>query len=110
MGLRVNIYRSDYDSDMNVFHGKKQITVVNIDGPFKDTEDAPAAYLQKRSTGGFCIVPADDFESGVDGVQMNGGTFASCCDSRWNQYTEGMPAVPIHDRRESWADYDKFSR
>lgn len=110
MGLLVSVYRSTYDSDMNVFYGKKHITVMNIDGPFQPKDDAPGAYLQKRSTGGFYIVPADDYESGVDGVQMNGGTFASTSDSRWTEHTEGVQAVPIFDRRETWAEYEQFSR
>jgi hypothetical protein len=112
MGLIVSIYRADYDSTMNVFHGKSRITLVNVDGPFQPTENAPAAKLVAGYGKTAIIVPADDE---FDGVQMMGGTFASTSDSRFQRAVEKLVgvshhAVAIHDRRETWAEYEAFSR
>jgi hypothetical protein len=113
MGLIVSIYRADYDSTMNVFHGKSRITLVNVDGPFQPTENAPAAKLVAGYGNTAIIVPADETE--FDGVQMMGGTFASTSDSRFQRAVEKLVgvshhAVAIHDRRETWAEYEAFSR
>jgi hypothetical protein len=108
MGLIVNIYRSDYDCELNVFYGKKSVTVINVDGPFEPTEDRPAAIIKDGySAGSKIIVPADEYK---DGAQMSGGTFASSSDSRFSNAVGTYNAVPIHDRRETWAEYERYSR
>lgn len=108
MGLHVSIYRSDYDCELNVFYGKKNVTIINVDGPFEPTEDSPAAILKDGHVAGSkIIVPADEYK---DGVQMSGGTFASSCDSRFSRAAGTYNAIPIHDRRESWSDYERYSR
>lgn len=109
MGLHVSIYRSNYDSAMNAFYGKDSICVINIDGPFKPTEDSPAAILVDGPRGTKHIKPADDY-SDEDGVQMSGGTFANAPDSRFSEAVGFYGAVSIHDRRETWAEYERFSR
>lgn len=112
MGLLVSIYRDDYDSEMNVFYGKTKLVLVNVEGPFEPSADAPAAKLVQGYGKTAIIIPAEnDFE----GVQMNGGTFASTSDSRFQRAVEGLVgvshfAVAIHDRRETWAQYEQFSR
>lgn len=105
MGISVSIYRSQYDSDLNVFKGYKRVCVTNVEGPFEPNENTPAARLEKLH-GHYVLVPDD---SGFDGVQMFGGTFASTSDSRWFQAT-GQQAVAIHDRRESYKEYAEYSR
>ena len=112
VGLIVSIYRDDYDSTMNVFHGKSQITLVNVEGPFEPSDKAPAAKLVAGYGKTAIIVPADDE---FDGVQMSGGTFASTSDSRFQRAVEKLVgvshfAVAIHDRRETWAQYEQYSR
>ena len=112
MGLLVSIYRSDYDSTMNVFHKKTKLVLVNVSGPFEPTADAPAAKLVQGYGKTAIIVPED---SEFNGVQMNGGTFASTSDSRFQRAVEDLVgvshfAVAIHDRRETWEQYDQFSR
>ena len=57
MGLIVNLYRSDYDSTFNVFYGKKTVCVVNVGGPFKPTDDMPAAMLTKNACGDLVVKP-----------------------------------------------------
>ena len=112
MGLIASIYRSSYDSQMNVFYGKSEVTLINVEGPFNPTENAPAAKLIQGYGNTVIIVPADDE---FEGVQMNGGTYASTSDSRFQRAVEKIAgvshfAVAIHDRRESWEDYERFSR
>jgi len=97
MGLIVNIYRDDYDCALNVFHGKKSVTVVNIEGPFLPTDDSPAAELGKSAYGNPIILPLGKtrFET------MFGGTYGATCDSRFSEAIGGMyGAIPIHDRKE----------
>lgn len=107
MGLLVNIYRSDYDSALNAFHGKKRICVVNIPGPFSPSEDMPAARLEKK--GKNCvIIPEAEVPEGKT-PYMSGGTFASSSDSRFSQATDMYAAIPIHDRCETWKQYRMLS-
>lgn len=112
MGLRISIYRDDYDSKLNVFHGKRQVTLVNVSGPFEPTEDAPAAVLVAGYVGKQAIIiPADEYK---DGAQMFGGTFGSTSDSRFSEAVKELCgtshfAVAIHDRRENWEQYKQFS-
>ena len=110
MGLTVNIYRGDYDCELNVFYGKKSVTVTNISGPFTPNEDRPAAKLVNAGFGnGWIIVPDDDFMN-QSGPQMSGGTFAASSDSRFSEATGQYGAISIHDRRETWAEYNELSR
>lgn len=112
MGLRISIHRGDYDSKMNVFHGKSHLTLVNVSGPFEPSDDAPAALLIQGPGKTAIITPADDY---TEGAQMFGGTFGATSDSRFQQAVEALVgvshfAVSIHDRRETWAQYEQFSR
>ena len=108
MGLIVYIYRSNYDSTLNAFHGKERICVTNIEGPFKPSEDCPEAELTTNALGNPIIRPV--FAEPMDGVVMNGGTFASTSDSRFSEAVGIYGAIPIHDRVESWALYESMSR
>lgn len=110
MGLHVSIYRSDYDTELNVFYGKKGVTVINVEGPFQPSEDYPAALIKDGYTSGSkIIVPADDWTD-KDGAQMSGGTFANSSDSRWSAASLTYNAISIHDRRETWKQYEEYSR
>lgn len=42
---------------------------------------------------------------------MSGGAYAASCDSRFSEMTGGMyGAVPVHDRTETWEEYEILSR
>lgn len=110
MGLMVEIYRSEYDTKLNVFYRKKGVTVINIEGPFEPSEDSPAAKLAKNSLGNWIIVPADDYDENKLGPQMFGGTYGATSDSRFSRATKTYSAIPIHDRRETWELYYELSR
>lgn len=106
MGLIVDIYRNDYDSEANAFHGKTSVTVVNIPGPFEPNPDRPAAKLSKNALGNPIIIPDGERPDGTSGPMM-GGTFAHTSDSRFNEATGFYGAVAVHDRFESdwrWDD------
>jgi hypothetical protein len=107
MGLRISIMRDDYDSSANVFHGRKHLTLVNVPGPSEPTDDAPAAVITSRA-GNKVITP----EVGpVDCAgPMFGGTFGHSSDSRFSKAAGIYGALPIHDRYESWANYERMSR
>jgi hypothetical protein len=107
MGLHVSIYRSQHDSEANVFHGAKSVTVVNLPGPFEPTPEAPAARLWHTPYGDPILVP-DTYQPEKAGP-MNGGTFAATSDSRWNSAV-GYRAIPVHDRFETWAQYEEMTR
>ncbi len=107
MGLVANIYRSDYDSDLNAFYGKDKVTIVNVDGPAEPTEDAPAAVLSKNAFGNPILTPEPPLRPNTAGP-MFGGTYAASSDSRFKPGFYG--AVPIHDRYETWEQYDAMSR
>jgi hypothetical protein len=99
MGLHVSIYRSDYDCELNVFHGKKGVTITNVEGPFRPSDDFPAAIIKDGYTpGSKIVVPVDEVPDNA--IQMMGGTFASSSDSRFSQAAGTYNAIAIHDRRE----------
>lgn len=62
MGLIIDIYRDDYDSELNVFFGKKSLTLVNVEGPFEPTEDRPAAILTEF-VGNKVVLPFGKFKA-----------------------------------------------
>jgi len=106
MGILVNIYRSEHRSELNKFHGKKALCVINLDGPFTPDEDHPAARLVNRGQD-FVVVPVGD--PGKDRTPyMDGGSYAATSDSRWTSVA-GYSAIPVHDRSETWQAYYKLS-
>ncbi|WP_180490030.1 hypothetical protein, partial [Escherichia fergusonii] len=59
MGIRGHIYDSPLGNCSNdgVSANHTQVCVVNVDGPFKPSQDTPAVRLIKRSTGNVVCVP-----------------------------------------------------
>lgn len=79
-----------------------QVCVINVDGPFEPSQDAPAVRLIKRSTGNLVCEPV-----GLeDKWTMFGGAFVYTGDSRFTEavqrlsgYNHAFP-VALHDRVE----------
>lgn len=117
MGIRAHIHRWSLGDCTN--HGISaavdQLTIVNADGPFEPSDDAPAALIHKHTPFGdhrpmVTIVPAEL----VDGQWckdrrwgMFGGNFAYTSDSRFHDAIARVTglvdfngAVKIHDRFE----------
>ena len=116
MGLLLNVYRSDpvgpFGESMDCTLGGVssrawRLCVVNVDGPFNPSPDAPAVLLLKGNIpGAVKIVPADETGAPVKGWTMFGGNYAATSDSRFSEACARLSespcygAVPIHDRIE----------
>ena len=117
MGLILDLYRSSYDSELNAFHGKREITLVNADGPFEPTDDRPAARLTTNAFGDPIIVADLIDETGLEPMvgPMFGGTYAATSDSRFGQAMSDVAglrvygALPVHDRYETREQYARMS-
>ena len=105
-GLRVSIYRSDYDCTLNALHGKEQavLTGVGIPEIIEPSEECPELNIMipKFGTYNYC----EQAEAPPEGNThyMDGGTFIYSCDSRFP--FDG--AIPLHDRTETWEMYDRM--
>jgi hypothetical protein len=129
MGLRAEIYTSRLGSCSNggISERHQTVTVVNAEGPFSPTDDAPPVLLVKGNLPGTVkIVPASmdtpgEYQPaeplGMLGP-MAGGCYVDTSDSRFGEAISriigGMPAahgpVALHDRFETQAQYDALSR
>lgn len=102
-GLRVEIARTSYDCDLNLFHGKRAVVLVNVPGRSYASEAEPAARLERGPGGDMVVVP--DAQPANMAGPMYGGTYAG---------GYGMPtgraALPVHDRFETWEQHELMSR
>lgn len=94
-GLIASIYRAEYDSKINVMHGKKSVTIIDgqIDKIFEANEDSPAVRIVRRNIFGGEYIHAEPMEPGHYAF---GGTYITCSDSRVKALNE-YP-IPLHDR------------
>ena len=112
MGLFASIYRAEHNSSLNVFGGFTKVTLVNVDGPFEPSPDAPAAMLCPGNLRGTVVIrPVEILDAGdpheskpLRGAM--GGAYVATSDSRFSEACEKMlgtrfyGAVPLHDRVE----------
>jgi len=94
-GLTASIYRSDYDSKINVMYGKKSVTIIDdqISELFEPDENHPPVRIVRRQLAGGEYIHAEPMEPGYYAF---GGSFIHCSDSRirsLNKYP-----IPLHDR------------
>lgn len=78
-----------------------------------DDENPPenAVKLVKRHLFGSDIYHIEPLTAPKGAGWMMGGNYAATSDSRFRDMVGGMyGAVAIHDRQESWKDYDMYSR
>lgn len=106
MGLLAYVYRNNLgDCTANGITSKaEKVCVVNIDGPFSPSPDAPAVELVEGNLRGLVkAIPAGVERHAV----MSGGNFIGTSDSRFSRkieeitgrtFAEGI--VPMHDRIE----------
>jgi len=127
MGLRLELFRNDYNSPFNLLGNVTDVVVTNVDGPFKPRESQPAVTLvnqaTKYDTVGIPVIVPDieylhsigQFENvPVDSNLSHGGSYAATSDSRFRRSLmrigpNGYFAVPVHDyslwledARENW--------
>ena len=109
MGLRVEIYRqAGTDLGVEVSDTVDHLTVVNIDGPDKPRDDAPAFTLERHHYYPEMplLYPVD--LTGREGMRgpMVGGNYAGTSDSRWHSALKKITGnracalIAIHDRFE----------
>lgn len=135
-GIGVGVYRPDYDATNGGQSSTvRRFTVVGVvrrhastlieEVPeqmrvFPPTEDAPAAILVVSALNGAPphLVPLVDWEraQGQAGP-MAGGNKADSSDARWIKLVRSflpdgvwVSAVNIHDRVETWEQYEALSR
>ena len=118
-GLRVHVFRNALGDSTNGGRSAnvKTVTVVNVDGPFAPTDDAPAFVLVTGPTGVPILRPVDgptDPEATIG--PMAGGNIASTSDSRWTAAVTDIAGtrfaptgVAIHDRFETPETYRALS-
>jgi len=106
MGLRVQIFKWSLGdcTKKGMSSTCDALTLINVEGPFEPTPDAPAAKLLLRKTGNAIIRPAD---IPPNKWTMSGGNFAYTSDTRFCEalrlltgYAHSFP-VSIHDRVEN---------
>lgn len=131
MGLTVGIYKNGTDcSNGGLSSRVKELTLVNVDGPFEPTEERPAALLVPGTLPGIArVVPAAEVTGHGAAVEYHGkwaplladgdktmgpsmgGCYVASADSRFVEAVEEITgarfygAVPLHDRFESSALY-----
>jgi len=119
MGLIVGVFKNPYGdcTSGGISSRYKELTVVNIDGPFHPAENRPPVALVDGPLGTKRIVPVlGNEDEGYQQVApegfvgpMMGGNYAATSDSRFGQAVGFYGAVAIHDRletREHYASYD----
>lgn len=105
MGLIASIFR-DRNSDCSnggISSRHDRVTIVNVEGPFDPTPNAPAVKLVVRGIGGERVVHFEPVEPVAEGNvgYMAGGAFVASSDSRFRRAVGFYGAVSLHDRQES---------
>jgi hypothetical protein len=110
MGMIVYVYRDADGSDCTaggISSKFNKLTIINVDGPFDPTPDAPAVVLENGPLNSMRIVPVFKPEGAVG--PMFGGNYAASSDSRVRDAIGFYGAVAIHDRFESPEMYNLLS-
>jgi len=105
MGLTVDIYSPSgrVGSCGGISRRVRQLTLMNVEGPWDPTPEAPAANLVKRQRVGNIVAIPEDLEGQWT---SHGGCFVYSCDSRFARAVEDLSGyefrfpVALHDRVE----------
>lgn len=131
MGLRADILKANGKSYSNggISANHNEVTIVNIDGPFEPSDDAPAVMLVPGNLPGTVkLVPAHFVQGLVSSAwlpnkanggvgPMAGGCYVNSSDSRFGQAVRKMlpceprhfdGAVSLHDRYETAEQYRSY--
>lgn len=94
-GLRVNIYRGNYNSPINALEEAEAATLIDADVVelFEPSDGAPAIRLVRRNLWGEEYIHAEPMEKGSYAF---GGSFIYSSDSRFREINK-YP-IPLHDR------------
>src|SRR5262245_50213587 len=107
MGIMVSVYRNAEIRDCTNGGESSRVTrftVINVEGPFEPTPDAPAAILENHVRGALRLRP---ISADAKRMVMFGGNYAATSDSRFSYKCQELlgvasfyGAVAIHDRIE----------
>lgn len=110
MGLLAQIYRTASENAAGYDHSNgglssevEKVTVVNMEGPFKPSDEAPAVIVEYGAMGSVRALPfrrKTHFEPGTFVGPMHGGTFIWTSDSRFRLTGQRLDPVALHDRFE----------
>jgi len=116
MGIIASVYRDadqKYDCTMNGWSSRfTRCVVVNAEGPFEPTENAPAVKIVRhRTMNTLHAVSVEDIESGK--WTMSGGNFIYSCDSRFGELCvrllkEGGVSSPLHFSHGAVSVHDRI--
>ena len=93
--------------------GHDELYVACAEGPVEVDEDDPALFKLGTTLGTVHLRP---YRDGHGAGPMMGGSYAGTCDSRFSRMVEALTghpwhgAVAVHDRYETWAQYEILSR
>lgn len=115
--LPVSVYRSDFISDCSnggITSRFKRLLVICPDGFIDVDEDNPPENLckvVKRHLFGRDVYHIEPVAEPKGAGWMAGGNFAHTSDSRFSDMCgHQYGALAIHDRQETWEEYDILSR
>lgn len=98
MGMIANIYRTRDPGRLSVYEAVREVTLVNVPGPFEPNDEAPAAELVEGPMPGTLVVrPCDGRQYAM------GGDYVASVDSRFSEAAEAIlgrrfyGAVALHD-------------
>lgn len=130
MGLTADIYKSQGRSFSNGGLSERvdRVTLVNVDGPFEPTDDAPAAMLVAGNLAGCAKVVAAEWldveghskgggwieKRGAGAGPMMGGCYVETSDERFREAVRALTGearggpVALHDRYETVKQYASY--
>ena len=109
MGLLAFVYRTPDGVDCTnngLSYQHERMVIMNVDGPFEPTDDAPACWLDEGYNRGTVRIVVEDPRMAKRRHFMMGGNYLSTSDSRLSQAVEEITgeswygAIAIHDRHE----------
>jgi hypothetical protein len=116
-GMIGQVYRSARDFGDTTNGGATsrvdEVTLIDDDLPelFWANDDRPAMKIVRRTIGGEEYVHAEPVEPSPEGHTdwMFGGNYIASSDGRWRRALGSRP-IPVHDRCETWEQYEMMSR
>lgn len=77
----------------------------------KNAEDNAVVFIPRMLCGEkhYIFEPVKKVPEGYVSY-MSGGSYVGSCDSRFIELCDGFEILPLHDRTETWQQYDMLSR
>lgn len=120
--LSVNIYKFPLGECTNNGASSRHTTMVAFDGDLeeirqyvenKQIDPDKCLYLVRRELWGenhFYFTPLEFALNNPNGNVCMGGNYCCTSDSRWREMVGDSYPRPIHDRFETWEQYEALSR